>query len=352
MTIRGSDARRLNWEEERKTTGHQTRGQRTEYKGHPTNVTKYDLIRFIEDHPDLFPIEGNRETKPRRRAGIPRQPQLFRYGDKGVDLTEDPAEIIGDVMGVELPANCLSKVNFHFTNDVDPIVDLPVGIDRLWSTSVGLDPPSNDTASFAMFRGLGLVTSAMHKEEKRVTIIAQNLGNTETYAAMLSAAVQKFSDTVRNTPLYAAAAEHVRSENIPASKMWTCRAINEEQSIVAFTMIDGWWESSLELMADRLEEMEAEHERSDVRSFTVTSVLCPIITHVTQATLPTSTAGRDTLHYAWKFDRDSEGKEWLTIGILPLAYYYHDLDPYKPLNVEKLVRNALMKRGTMLIELY
>ncbi|MDR3477732.1 MAG: hypothetical protein P4M14_06850, partial [Gammaproteobacteria bacterium] len=51
-----------------------------------------------------------------------------------------------------------------------------------------------------------------------------------------------------------------------------------------------------------------------------------------------SKAGRDTQHYAWRYEKDPYGKTWLVLGLLPLPYFSGQILPN--INVDGMVRRA------------
>jgi hypothetical protein len=326
--ITGTDARKQNWLDHATTTGQPTRSMRA---GHAQpKITKYDLIAFIDTNRDRFDFTG--------AQGL----HMLRYGDGAIELQGDPSDIIEDYMGRELSIDCIpSSINFRLAADTDPIVEMPDNFDRLWSTVVGLDSIPG-RASFGAFHGVAAVDG---KRDQKVTMLVQDLGGEITFADMWSASIRRFSEITRKAPVYAAVNERVRSENLVIKKSWVCRLPGEPKTVFSFTLIEGWWNISLETLADHIfEQAESAGSKEQCeREFTMAAMLGPLIDHVTKITLAYTTAGRDTMHYAWRFTNDHEGHEWLEVGLLPLPYYLHSLDPFKALNSDALVRRAIIK---------
>jgi hypothetical protein len=85
--------------------------------------------------------------------------------------------------------------------------------------------------------------------------------------------------------------------------------------------------------------------------FQVATVLSNVVSRALTDN-PGTLIGRDTQHYAWRFERDAaSGDKWLVFGLVPFQYLptnYGKLYPDVP--VDDLVRKAISGSGGMFIK--
>jgi len=223
-------------------------------------------------------------------------------------------------IGTGLPGKCLLDHGF--------VEKKPVAIpdvERLWSTIVGYTH-SYAACSLSVWNGAN------------DTLIVQNLGTDPTVVEMWTVAMNRRP----NPPRWADAKAMILFEPMVVKDRWICKG--ENGSNYAFCLVEGLWAASLELLFKSIPQDQR-------HAYPLISVLDSVVQNVVDFTSPTSTAGRDTQHYAWRFEKDPYGKLWLVVGLLPLPYFYSTESfedssaTTKKVPVDKLVRSAASGNG-------
>ena len=231
-----------------------------------------------------------------------------QYGG-GVDVSSE--SLIGRYMGFATAGPCISSNTFTpFSNGA---VDIP-HVNRLWHKVAGFDADIN-RKTIAVFRG-----------QPKSTLVVQDLGFTDEFVDMWRTGMRDFR---KKQPLMAYAKGHIRVEQPAIIREWVCDMSDKRK--FGFTLIEGLWNVSLETLFAQIDQPN---------DYVLPAVLGPVLERMTikQAT----EAGRDSLHYIWRFAKDTGGTEWLVLGILPLPYFF--FEPGKgggPINVDRMIRDAM-----------
>ena len=112
--------------------------------------------------------------------------------------------------------------------------------------------------------------------------------------------------------------------------------------------MQGLWQVSLEQLFQTMPE--------DKRfSIDLITTLDNMVAKITEASCPTSRGGRDTLHYALRYEKDVSGNvQWLVLSLFPLPYYFHiseedDEAGLKKVPIDDFVRAAAYGTGAMFL---
>lgn len=220
-------------------------------------------------------------------------------------------------IGTSLPKDCLLEHGFVEKEEVR----IP-NEDRLWSTVVG----------YTLAR-TACTISAWHGAED--TLIVQNLGTDPNVVDMWTVSMNRRP----NPPRWSDSTARTAYEPIVVKDRWTCEG--ENGHVYAFCLVQGLWRIGLEtLFSEALPASSAE-------SYPAISLVGKIVEKVTNFTHSTSCAGRDTQHYAWRFEKDTYGNPWLILSLLPLPYLYNSEEEFTKVPADKLVRSALDGVGGM-----
>ncbi|MDR3575450.1 MAG: hypothetical protein P4L50_16440, partial [Anaerolineaceae bacterium] len=138
------------------------------------------------------------------------------------------------------------------------------------------------------------------------TLIVQDLGVDPIAVDLWNLQMTKRADPPRWSNEKAA----ILYEPLRVKDLWMCKAANEHY--YAFTLIDGLWNVSLEGLFRSIPQKDRD-------SYPLISILDIVAKYVTDYSSNSgSKAGRDTQHYAWRYEKDPYGKTWLVLGLLPL----------------------------------
>lgn len=274
---------------------------------------KRDYIRAIEESLG-GPVPGTKGRGIVREAGhlasfqVIMPPEVMKQrwgGDTNVEAC----------IGTSLPSKCLVDHNF--------VEKAPVAIpdvDRLWSTVVGYTL-TRTACTMSVWNGM------------EDTLIVQNLGTDSNVADMWTISMNRRP----NPPRWADAKARILYEPIVVKDRWICKG--ENGNSYAFCLIQGIWNVSLELLFKSIPE-----DKRD--SYPMVSLVGSVVQRVTDFASSTSCAGRDTQHYAWRFEKDPYGNPWLVLSLMPLPYFF-STDGFERVPADKLVRSALDGHGGM-----
>lgn len=275
-------------------------------------LVKKDYIQAIEAS-----MGGAPGTK---RKGIVREAGHLSNAEIVMSRNEMEQKWGGDTnveacIGTSLPSKCLIDHKFVEKFSV-PIPD----VERLWSTVVGYTL-TRTACTMSVWSGV------------EDTLIVQNLGADSNVADMWTISMNRRP----NPPRWADANARILYEPIVVKDRWICKGANGNS--YAFCLVQGIWNVGLEYLFKSIPE-----DKRD--SYPMVSLIGTVVQRVTDFASSTSCAGRDTQHYAWRFEKDPYGSPWLVLSLMPLPYFF-STDGYEKVPADKLVRSALDGHGGM-----
>jgi hypothetical protein len=216
-------------------------------------------------------------------------------------------------------------------------------LSRLWSTVVG------HANNMTVWRG--------NVDDMLVVQYLSSSGiEDETTAADLwMLAMRESMRTLSSVPKWSSSLSRIMYDptTIGVKDFWTVRVGQEDY--YGLCLFKGNWNVSLESL---FSEGIPEDKRF---SFELLSSLDDAVQHVLKHT--SSLAGRDTQHYAWRFETLSssfkisggEGGErpWLILSLMPFPYFFRDYSssstpPPSDMTVDKFVRSAAVGTGSFI----
>lgn len=119
---------------------------------------------------------------------------------------------------------------------------------------------------------------------------------------------------------------------------WVCEGSNGER--YGFCLMRGVWNLSLESFFETIPDRDARFAIPTI------SAIDTAVGRIVAMAAPSSRAGRDTQHFAWRFEDD-----WLVLTLMPFPYYFHaseesDTDvPLAKVPIDRFVRAAASGTG-------
>lgn len=159
------------------------------------------------------------------------------------------------------------------------------------------------------------------------TVTVQDLGTDQNAVDMWHVAMNRRPDP----PRWSDTDARFVYEPVVVKDLWICRGENGHN--YAFCLMKGLWRIGLETLFDTF-------PKGQRHSYPLISTLSTAVQKTTDLASHTSRAGRDTQHYAWRYEKDTYGNPWLVVGLLPLPYFFSTSEPGGRVPADKLVRSA------------